>query len=313
MVRNALERLVESNKLPVLFVGSGISKVDFLSCLSGEQLKNIREHFIFISYKKHEQNLIEIHRTVTTKSGDEIPITEILTDNFGRVYEILNQITPGISPAKVRETKRVIKNIVDASVTSAQAESVIVGIDDLSQIDLSSKPLAIAIGYKENILNKFGYGLFEDDLIFEDILYDNKHFDPDSMCIDRFKSLARTRLLPVFKYVRKSTAPPAQGSKLDVYINLHNEPQKIISKKIQKKLKNLPVYQNCAELMNEIDKSITSDKKAGLLLKNIQHLSLSEIREICKVIFNYNREDAMKSTHFKRCVMYLDLKENYPA
>ena len=53
--------------------------------------------------------------------------------------------------------------------------------------------------YKENILNKFGYGLFEDDLIFEDILYDNKKFDADSMCIDRFKSISSTRLLPVFK------------------------------------------------------------------------------------------------------------------
>lgn len=37
-----------------------------------------------------------------------------------------------------------------------------IGIDDLSNIDLSKKPIAVAIGYKESILNKYGYGLFDD-------------------------------------------------------------------------------------------------------------------------------------------------------
>ena len=146
--------------------------------------------------------MIEIQRTITTTSGSEIPITEITTDNFGHIYDILNQITPGVSPVKVRETKRIIKTIIDASMTSTQAESIIVGIDDLSEIDLSSKPLAIAVGYKENILNKFGYGMMDDEYIIEDILYDNKHLNPDSM-LYRFalSHYLVLRLLPVFKYV----------------------------------------------------------------------------------------------------------------
>lgn len=43
-------------------------------------------------------------------------------------------------------------------------------------MDLSSKPLAIAVGYRDNILNKYGYGLVDTALIFEDIIYDNKNF-----------------------------------------------------------------------------------------------------------------------------------------
>ena len=305
---------------PIIFLGYSFTDeniqaiiVDFLSCLSEDQLENIRDHFIFVSYKKHESNLVEIHRTITTSSGDDIPITEISTDNFGLVYEILNRITPAISPAKVRETKRVIKSIVDASITSVQAESLIVGIDDLSQIDLSSKPMAIAIGYKENILNKFGYGLFEDDLIFEDILYDNKKFDADSMCIDRFKSISSTRLLPVFKYIKNASSPPVNGSKLDIYANIHNSIDKIISKKVEKTLNTVPSYTSYEDILSEIEKVPTIHKKAGLILKNIQNLSLSQVRNSCKSFFESNREEAMKSTHFKRCVMYLDLQENYPA
>lgn len=303
---------------PIIFLGYSFTDenvqniiVDFLSCLSDTQLADIRKHFIFISYKKGEQSLSEIQRTITTQSGQDIPITEIETDNFGLVYDILNQITPGVSPAKIRETKRVIKNIVDASITSAQAESVIIGIDDLSQVDLSSKPLAIAIGYKENILNKFGYGIFEDDLIFEDILYDNKSFNPDSMCIDRFKSLAYTRLLPVFKYVKNSSTSPSKGSKLEIFIEKHNSIDKIISKTVEKSLKNIPIYNKYEDLLLEMECTSTVHKKSGILLQNITHLNNQQIRDACKKIFKFNRDEAMKSTHFKRCVMYLDWKENY--
>lgn len=306
------------SEAPIVFLGYSFTDEniqciisDFLGCLSQDQLNSIREHFIFISYKKGEKELQEIYRTITTQYGEDIPITEIATDNFGLVYDILNQITPGISPAKVRETKRVIKSIVDASVSSSQAESVIIGIDDLSQVDLSSKPLAIAIGYKENILNKLGYGLFEDDLIFEDILYDNKHFSPDSMCIDRFKSLACTRLLPVFKYVKNASIVLDENSKLNIYIKKHDTVDKIISKKVEKTLSTVPTHKDYDDLLSEITLISNVHKKSGLILKNIHYFSNEQIRNACKSIFEYSREDAMKSTHFKRCIMYLDLKENY--
>lgn len=320
---NASRKLIIAKMLtlfaesPIVFLGYSFTDeniqtiiVDFLGCLSPEQLENIREHFIFISYKKGEQSLKEIQRTIITQAGDEIPITEIRTDNFELVYDTLNKITPGISPIKIRETKRVIKNIVDTSITSEQAESVIVGIDDLSNIDLTSKPLAIAIGYKENILNKFGYGLFDDELIFEDILYNNKNFDADSMCIDRFKSIPSTRLLPVFKYIKNATMEPSSDSRLYKYIELHNSVEKIIAKKVEKSIKNLPVFYNYEELLSEIETKTDVNKKSGLLLKNIRNFSLEQVREMCKIIYNYDKISTKTSTHFKRCVMYLDLLEN---
>lgn len=303
---------------PIVFLGYSFTDenihsivVDFLSCLSAEQIASINEHFIFVSYKKGEMNLQQIQRTIVTSQGFEIPITEICTDNFSLVYDILNKITPGVSPLKIRETKRVIKNIVDTSVTSSNAESVIVGIDDLSGIDLSSKPLAVAIGYKESILSKLGYGLFEDYLILEDILYDNKRFNADSMCIDRFKSIAHNRLLPVFKYVKQTTISISPDSKLCKYIEAHNAVEKIITKKIEKTLKSLPEIIEYNELLTMLKTVDGAHKMAGLILKNITNFSTEEIRNACKVIYEYDREVAKVSTHFKRCVMYLDFVENY--
>ena len=303
---------------PIIFLGYSFTDeniqaiiVDFLSCLTSKELFNIDEHFIFISYKKNELGLKEIKRTITTQSGAEIPITEIQTDNFSMVYDILNKITPGISPSRIRETRKLVKTIVDQSVATNSAESVIVGIDNLDSVDLSTKPLAIAIGYRENILNKFGYGLLADDMIFEDILFDNKHFSPNEMCLERFKSIASTRLLPVFKYVKSATVSIESNTKLKNYINTHNTMDKLLPSNIQKQLHALPDIIDYDTLLNETAKLPDINKQAGLMLKNISNYTIEQIRAFCCNLFKSSRESAMHSTHFKRCVMYIDLSENF--
>ena len=302
---------------PIVFMGYSFTDenirniiVDFLSCLTDKELKDISDHLIFISYKANQRELVQCKRTITTKEGFDIPITEIETDNFMEVFNILNQIMPGISPIRIRETRRIIKTIVDQSVSSDEPESVIIGIDDLSNIDLSQKPIAVAIGYKENILNKYGYGLFDDKEIFEDILLDNKKFDADSMCFERYHSIAITRLLPVFKYVKNATSPLLETSKLHTYINNHNSMELIISTKIKKTLSNIPVLETIDDIRKEIDNVPDTNRKCGVILKNIGVLEADEVRKLCIPIFMADTKAAMSSTNFKRCVMCIDLIEN---
>ncbi len=302
---------------PIVFMGYSFTDenirniiVDFLSCLTEKELRNISDHLVFISYKANQSELLQCKRTITTKEGFNIPITEIETDNFIEVFNTLNQIMPGISPIRIRETRRIIKKIVDRSVSSEEPESVIIGIDDLSNIDLSKKPIAVAIGYKESILNKYGYGLFDDKEIFEDILLDNKKFDADSMCFERYHSIAISRLLPVFKYVRRATSPIAEDSKLKAYINKHNSMELIISTKIKKTLSNIPILESVDDVRKEIDNVPETNRKCGVILKNISVLKTDEIRKLCIPIFMSDTKAAMSSTNFKRCVMCIDLLEN---
>ena len=303
---------------PIIFLGYSFTDeniqtiiAEFLGCLTSKELQNIEEHFIFISYKKNEDTLKEVKRTIVTKNGTDIPITEIQTDNFSLVYDILNRITPGISPVRIRETKKIVKTIVDQGVSSGNADSIIVGIDDLSNIDLSSKPLAIAIGYRESILNKVGYGRLGDDHIFEDILFNNKRFDANQMCLERFKSISSTILLPVFKYIKGATDDITRNEKLMVYAGLHNTYELLVPSNIQKQVRNVPIIEDYNQLLQEINSVPDINKKAGLLLKNISHYSIEQIRGICKSLFSLDRETCMRSTHFKRCVLYIDLKENF--
>lgn len=301
---------------PIIFMGYSFTDEDvreiieeFLSCLSKKQLLDIRKHFIFLSYKKNEKDLLEIERTITTKNSVEIPFVEIQTDNYGCIYEKLGNITPGISPIRVRETRKVVKTIVDQNLASTEAQSIIVGIDDLANVDLSSKPLAIAIGYKENILNKYGYGLLEDSHIFEDIIFDNKHFDAEAMCTERFKSIARTRLLPVFKYAKDQDVP--EGGKLDIYIKEHNSMDKIISKKIATTLKNFPQFKNFTQLKEYLSTSENCRKAAMAILKNIDILSIEDLREACKYLVRRYPDDYVTETNSKRCILCLDYLENF--
>lgn len=301
---------------PIIFMGysftdENIKEIieEFLSCLSEAQLEGIRKHFIFISYKKDETELIEIKRTVMTKNGTEIPFIEIQTDNFGLVYDKLSEITPGISPIRVRETRRVVKTIVDQNMSSKEAESIIVGIDDLTVMDLSAKPLAIAIGYKENILNKYGYGLLEEDLIFEDIIFDNKKFDAEAMCSERFKKIAINRLLPVFKYAKNQKIP--EDSRLGKYIEEHNSINKIIAKNVVKTLKNVQVFETYEQLLECMQGEETCRKAAMAVLKNMDWLTVGELRQACVYLFENYRNEIAKETNAKRCILCLDFRENY--
>ena len=313
--------LILFSESPIIFMGYSFTDediqsiiTDFLSCLTSDELENIEEHFIFISYKENQENLNEINRVITTKNGNDIPITEIATDNFLEVFKILNEITPGISPKKIRETKKIVKKIVDESASSPEAKSIIVGIDDLDQLDLSNKPLAVAIGYKESVLSSVGYGMLSDNQIFEDILYDNKNFNPTEMCMSRFKSIPTTRLLPVYKYFSKSEITPSEGSHLRKYIENHNSIDKIYSRNISKTLKKVPELSEIKDILEEMDKEENINKKSGIVLKNHAVLSSADLRFLCRCLFELDttdtKDELMKSTNFKRCVMILDFLEN---
>ena len=305
---------------PLIFLGysftdEDIQKIisDFIGCLSPEQIATIDEHFLFVSYEKGQQNLIETKTNVIAPNGAYIPLTEIRTDNFGLLFDTLNRIMPGVSPLRIRQTKKIVKKIVDQSIASSEAESIIVGLDRLDDIDLSSKPLAIAVGYKESILNKYGYGMLSDDLIIEDILYDNKNFDGIEMCTERFRSIPSNRLLPVFKYIAAAARVGFEihpYSRLASYAELHDSYDKLVPSNISKSLKKVPVITDIAVLQSEMDAANTIQKKAGLLLKNIRTFEKGSIRTWLQEMYRSDPDAAISSTNFKRCVMYLDLIEN---
>lgn len=75
-------------------------------------------------------------------------------------------------------------------------------------------------------------------------------------------------------------------------------------------MRNVPIITDSAGLEDEMNAANTIQKKAGILLKNIQSFGASSIRLWLQQMYSSDVDDAMNSTNFKRCVMYLDLVEN---
>ncbi len=303
---------------PIIFLGYSFTDenirqivVDFLNCLTQEQLETISDNFIFITYKKDEQELIEIKRTIITEKGEHIPITEITTDNFLKVYQTINQLIPGMTPKNIRDTQRLVKRIVNNTIVSGDPSNIILGIDDIPE-DISDKNIAIAIGNKEDIINQYGYSIVKDEEILEDIIFKNKRFDAKSMCKERFKALPSTRLMPVYKYIKKAKINIADVPRLEAYVNLHNEIDKIITPSYKKKnLKSAPIFNNITEVKKYMQDTNNINKVFRGVLNSIDILSINQLRDICKLYFYDYIDKLNKDSNFKRVIMYIDYKENF--
>lgn len=304
---------------PILFLGYSFTDEnirnivsDFLDCLSPEDIKNISEHFVFISYKKGEKKLIELSRIISTEDGRDIPITEIQTDNFLEVYKKINSMDISLTPKKVRQIKKYVKKIIDTSIITGESENIIMGIDNIPN-DIEDKNLAIAFGNKEDLLNALGYSVFPDYILFEDILFDNKKLKSKDVCLNRYKSISPARLLPVFKYLKGNELLINENQRLNKFVNCRNSYDLIVSKSALKALKNIPEYNDINNLRDEISSYSEGDRVFKVILKNFNNFSIDDVIAISKE--NYLKfdieKDLMKSTHFKRVVMLIDLNLYY--
>ena len=255
--------------------------------------------------------LLEIKRTIITSNGDTIPITEIATDNFLKIYQILNRLVPGMTPKNIRDTQRLVKRIVNNTIISGDPSNVIFGINDIPE-DISNKNIAIAIGYKEDIINQYGYSLVPDKEILEDIIFNNKSFNAKNMCTERFKSLYPNRLMPVYKYIKSSKIKISNVPKLESYVLGHNEIDKIITPTYKKRnLKNAPKFQNITDIKIYFSETNDIAKVFKGVLNSIDILSIQQLRDICKLYFKDYIDILSKDSNFKRVIMYIDFEENY--
>lgn len=132
------------------------------------------------------------------------------------------------------------------------------------------------------------------------------------MCKERFKSLYLNRLMPVYKYIKKSKIDISEVPKLEAYVNHHNEVDKIITPAYKKKnLRSAPTFNNIPEVKKYMQETNDINKVFKGVLNSIDILSLYQLREICKLYFHNYIDKLSKNSNFKRVVMYIDYMENF--
>lgn len=300
---------------PIIFLGYSLEDeniksiiLDFLECIDQNDIQKLRNHFIFIEYKKDEKLLVETIENIITDRGS-IPITKISTDNYSRLFFELNKITPGLPSNIVKQTKKLVKRIVENSLVTGSTDAVII---DEEQINLlEGNNLAVAFGERSSLISKYGYSTFDLKYLFEDILFDNKDFKPEYIIDKRFRSVSYTTLIPIYKYYSKiELEKRSTFSHMNKFL-VRNSYETIYGNNITRNTKNLPALNNLKDIETYIaDKQEERiDMIFKIISKNIRNLTVSEIRKICIDYFNVNQSDCLSSTFFRRCVMYLDLIE----
>lgn len=314
--------LILFTESPIIFLGYSLTDenikriiIDFLDCLTTDQISNISDNFIIVNYKKDENQLIETKQTIITAKSREIPITQIETDNFNQIYKTLDKLTPGMSPSNIRHTRRLVKNIVKKSIESDENQNIIIGIDDIPE-NFDNHNLAIAIGYRESIINSYGMRAISNDQIVEDWLLDKSKFDVRLLCSTRFADIQKNFLLPVYKYIDKINYNFDNNPKLKDYISSHNSVDKIVySRNILKQLRHAPTFNSQEEFYNYLDESKDLGKSIRGLLKSLKNFNEDDLLLICKYIHD-NKEKYEKYSNIwpliKRIIMYIDFKKYAP-
>lgn len=336
MEKNVLDKIVDSKKLPVLFIGSGISKRYLFNYPTWDEL-------LELSFKKYNSDIFQLqkHKDALFRqnlSDFEInaKLASIIENEFNAAFfdrkiklNIGNAKNPewvkrGISPYKMflssyfkkmhlrrghlieQELERFkqLKNKISAIITT--------------NYDLFLETFIFPDDYtvftnQTQLFNSDSYNIAEIYKIH------GSATDANSIIITEqdYRTFNDSRKLIIAKMLTLFAESPIVFlhidplSHLGAYIEKHNSIDLIITKKIQKSLKNVPTINNFNDLLAEIDNVTGLNKKAGLLLKNITSFNISKIREICKRLYSSDKEEIKTSTHFKRCVMYIDLMENY--
>ena len=71
------------------------------------------------------------------------------------------------------------------------------------------------------------------------------------------------------------------------------------------------MFENYAQLEEHLKLSENCRKAAMAILKNINILSIEELRKACKFLVERYPDDYAIETNSKRCILCLDFKENY--
>ena len=133
---------------------------------------------------------------------------------------------------------------------------------------------------------------------------DSHNLDSRSVCFERYRSISHQRVLPIFKYAALIAEEVNKNERLLEYINSKNSKDKIISRTIQKQIKNYPQVSSFSDFEKNIDKYETLSKKCMFILKNIDLFTTESLR---KTLIDLYEEYQLTSncTHYKLSLIHI--------
>lgn len=189
---------------PVVFIGYSISDANIREllksislCIGNENIEKLRDNLIFIDRDEPAGGPV-IETSYLQFDSIQIPVKVVKTKNFTPVYEAIAQFERKLPARVLRFCKERVYEIVKGENPDKK-----IAVVDYDQVQNKSD---IEIVFGLGVIGKVGEtgykGISIGD-IFEDLISDNKDFDPRKLIETTLSLLPRqTKFVPIFKYLR---------------------------------------------------------------------------------------------------------------
>ncbi len=194
---------------PIIFIGYSITDEDItailediVDCLNPAQLELLKSRLIFVDmYDATQPDEYKIEEMSIYINSKSVPMKKVLLKDYGILYELLSQ---NKSKYPVRILRELKENIYDLVATNDPHEKlkIMLPLDDLDSYD----NIEYVIGVGISKLAEAAYSSFSAEDIYNDIVFDDKKYDPDLLLEKTmYNHLSRTSgSMPLFKYIAGS-------------------------------------------------------------------------------------------------------------
>lgn len=295
---------------PIIFLGYGLGDAnirkllnEIAECLSSEQLKKIKNNFIFISPAFGTPDDFTEKEIIFGKHS--IIINEFKLNDYNMLYQALANIQ---SSLPIKLARKLQDMVCDFVYSSAAQNSIIFG--DINSPDIDEEKAAIYFG-KADFVTQMGFNYFKIDDILEDILFDNKPYLVNIQLIEKtfknIRSSAGTTLLPVYKYIKALgydlTKIPSNYHIIKDYDDKNIQPTETEKKNY---IKNTGTFNSIKEIEELFPGHIP--KQSAYIKKFARNISTEDLGDYLKRNFHTENFENNKSI-FRKLIAIYDYKK----
>lgn len=286
---------------PIVFIGYSLSDSNIqmlfeqlLECINEQQLQDLEKNLIFVEFKEHCISMNSNNYKEIKLKNKSIKATYIITDNFTRLYQYLNQCAPVASPLEIKKYYSLIRQIV---IDNNEESKRIVG----RLADLDKLPEEIAI--TDLAISDVSYTKINATDLMLDVLYEKNKYDAFSVIEKWFsQGIARNSNAPLYYYLKKcfkenKTFSDNVKLKINDYLK-HKKTIKIAEKQL---------FPTKMLLDAELAKIEKDTKKLDVLTYNYYsgQITRKQFTDRLKKIYE-NDNSILTSSEFKKAILILD-------
>nr|WP_281176627.1 SIR2 family protein [Shouchella shacheensis] len=195
---------------PIIFIGYSINDPNIeeilssiVECLNEDQLEILRDRFIFVEWNNSDDPDRISTFQKSFKNGKRIDMTYLYIKDYSWFYESLTLIQSKYKAPILRKLKSEIYDLVLSNEPKQSLQVMNLEDDKLEDLEI-----VVGVGVIRYFAEK-GYEGVSVKEIYEDIIFDNKNFDPVLIVEKALPTLLRrhSNSIPIYKYIKDYEEP----------------------------------------------------------------------------------------------------------